>query len=84
MTVTLKLFATLARLLPAQAQKTNCLELSLEPGTTLQALIACHRIPPELCALVLINGVFIPPEERASRILSDGDAVAIWPPVGGG
>jgi thiamine biosynthesis protein ThiS len=84
MKATLKLFATLSKFLPAESRRTSCLELELAPGTTLQELIARYRIPPELCSLLLINGTFIPPGERATRVLTDGDAVAIWPPVGGG
>ena len=84
MKATLKLFATLSKYLPAEAQKTGCVELEPATGTTVQELITHSRIPPELCALVLINGVFIPSLERVTRILSEGDIVAIWPPVGGG
>ena len=84
MKATLKLFATLSKYLPAEARKTSCIDLELATGTTLLELIAQYRIPPELCALMLLNGVFIPPGERVTRILSEGDTVAIWPPVGGG
>jgi sulfur carrier protein ThiS len=34
--------------------------------------------------LVLINGVFVPPPERTSRALKEGDVLAIWPPIAGG
>jgi sulfur carrier protein ThiS len=84
MRATLKLFATLSKYLPAEVRKSSCVELELEPGTTFQEVIARFRIAPEMCSLVLVNGVFIPPAERISRILSEGDIVAIWPPVGGG
>jgi len=84
MQVALKLFATLGKLLPAAAQHPNGLELELAPGTTVQELIAAQRIPPDLCALVLVNGVYIAPSERAAWALAQGDTVAIWPPVGGG
>ena len=84
MKATLKLFATLSKYLPAEAQKSRFVELELESGTTFVEVIARFRIPPELCSLVLINGVFVPPAERTTRILTEGDIVAIWPPVGGG
>jgi sulfur-carrier protein len=80
----LKLFASLSRFLPAEAQRTSCLELDLAPGTSVQELITCHRIPPEQCSLVLLNGVFVRPEDRAARVLAEGDVLAIWPPVAGG
>ena len=41
----------------------------------------------ELCedmAQMLVNGVFIAPEDRASKTLVDGDVLAIWPPIAGG
>lgn len=84
MKVALKLFASLSRYLPAEAQKTSRLDLDLTPGTTVQELIVLHRIPPELCSLVLLNGVFVAPGERAARSLDEGDVLAIWPPVAGG
>jgi len=33
---------------------------------------------------VLINGVFVPPDERATSVLRDGDVLAVWPPIAGG
>ena len=41
-------------------------------------------MPPKLVHLVLVNGVYVPPEERATRTLVEGDVLAIWPPVAGG
>jgi len=84
MKASLKLFASLSKYLPAEAQRTSCLELDLPPGTTVHQVIVGHGIPPELCSLVLLNGLFIPPGERASRHISEGDVLALWPPVAGG
>ncbi|HWQ10160.1 MAG TPA: MoaD/ThiS family protein [Holophaga sp.] len=84
MRVTLKLFASLQARLPAEARRESRVEVDLPPGATVQALIDLYRIPPDLCALVLLDGVFLAPGERASRLLAEGDTVAIWPPVGGG
>jgi sulfur carrier protein ThiS len=41
-------------------------------------------LPPKLTHLVLLNGVFIPAEERAAVVLKEGDTVAVWPPIAGG
>ncbi len=41
-------------------------------------------MPPKLVHLVLVNGVYIPPEERATRTFVEGDVLAIWPPIAGG
>ena len=45
---------------------------------------ADNRLPLELVHLVLVNGVFVPRAERASRVLHEGDVLAIWPPIAGG
>ena len=43
-----------------------------------------YRLPHKLVHLVLFNGLYVPPAERATRALNDGDVLAIWPPVAGG
>jgi sulfur carrier protein ThiS len=82
--ITFKLFATLQDYLPAEVKKTNALSLDLEPGTTVAQLVERFALPLKLVHLVLIEGTFVPPAERASRVLSDGETLAIWPPVAGG
>ena len=79
-----KLFATLQDYLPAEAKKTNALSLDLEPGTTVAQLVERFALPLKLVHLVLIDGTFVPPAERAGRVLKDGETLAIWPPVAGG
>ncbi|WP_043703049.1 sulfur carrier protein ThiS [Tepidimonas taiwanensis] len=83
MQVTLKLFATLGDHLPPGA-RFNQVELDVPDGTTVQALIDRYQLPPKLVHLVLVNGVFVPPAERATRALTPGDVLAIWPPIAGG
>jgi hypothetical protein len=46
--------------------------------------VAPLGMPPALVKLVVLNGVFVPPGERAVRRFADGDVLAIWPPVAGG
>jgi molybdopterin converting factor small subunit len=84
MKITFKLFATLQDYLPAEAKKSNALALDLEDGTTVAQVIERFALPQKLCHLVLIDGHFIPPAERAARNLQEGDTLAIWPPVAGG
>ena len=42
------------------------------------------HLPPHLVHIVLVNGTFIAPEDRATRTLQEGDALAIGPPIAGG
>ncbi len=84
MKVVFKLYASLQDYLPAEAKKTNSVTLALEEGTTIQNIIERFALPQKLCHLVLIDGNFVAPDERALRALKDGDTLAIWPPVAGG
>lgn len=83
MKVTLKLYATLADYLPAGARN-NRVELDVADAATVNAVLAPFSLPPKLTHLVLVNGVFVPPEARASTVLNEGDALAVWPPIAGG
>ena len=81
--ITLKLFASLAPYMPEGSAR-NEIRIAVPEGTTPADLIAALHLPVALCALVLIDGVFIPPEARATRALVAGERFAIWPPVAGG
>lgn len=83
MRITFKLFATLGDYLPPSA-RFNQIDLDLAPGTSVHQVIDAHALPARLVHLVLINGHFVPPEDRADRVLADGDVLAIWPPIAGG
>lgn len=87
--VTFKLFATLTGYLPEEHEGLarigkNELPVDVPEGTTLQALIDRFPMPRALVHLVLVNGEYILPTERAGHVLREGDAVAIWPPIAGG
>ncbi|WP_310452183.1 MoaD/ThiS family protein [Sulfuritalea sp.] len=84
MKITFKLFATLQDYLPPEGKKTNALTLDLAEGTTVEHLVTRFSLPQKLVHLVLIDGNFVPPAERAGRVLRDGETLAIWPPVAGG
>ncbi len=83
MKATLKLYASLSDFLPAVAQD-NRIELDLAEGDSVATVIETFRLPEESCHLVLVDGVFIYPEEREERVLKPGEVLAIWPPVAGG
>ena len=83
MNVTLKLYASLADYLPADA-RLNQVRIELSDDSTIAAVIERYGLPQRLTHLVLVNGVFVPPSERAGARLRDGDHLAIWPPIAGG
>jgi len=80
---TIKLFASLSEFLPAGA-KYNAVEVCLDNGTTIGSALTDMRVPEGLCHLVLLNGIFIPPSQRHSTAIGEGDVVSVWPPVAGG
>ncbi len=83
MNITLKLFATLGDYLPPEA-KFNQLEIGLAEGATVGDVIERYALPPKFVHLVLVNGVYINAEDRSARVLTEGDVLAIWPPIAGG
>ena len=83
MKITFKLFATLADYLPAGTRGNEVL-LEYPQAMTVLQLIEEFHLPSRLVHLVLVNGTFIPPEQRASRVLQAGEQLAIWPPIAGG
>lgn len=84
MTVEVRLFAGLRERLP-EARRGRA-HLDLEEGSSLQGLLDRLEIEPRLAQMVLVNGVQTPRDRsaRAARRLSEGDVVAIFPPVAGG
>ena len=84
MKITLKLFATLGDLLPANAVR-NIANIQIEPDASLNDIIDQYKVPRELAHLVLINGVFVCDTDRDQKgQLKEDDVLAIWPPVAGG
>jgi sulfur carrier protein ThiS len=84
MRITLKLFASLADHLPVGARSSHQLELEVDAATTVQDVTRRQGIPEALCAIVMIDGVWVDRPDRATRALSEGEVLAIWPPVAGG
>ena len=84
MRVVLKLFASLTERLPPGSRPTHQVELDVDPGSTVQDVIRGQGIPEALCAIVLVDGVWVDRQVRPTQVLSEGQALAIWPPVAGG
>ena len=83
MQVTLKLYAQLGQYLPPHAARNEAV-VEVPEGTTIWSLIDQYNVPRESCHLVLVNGHYKAPAARDTVQLQAGDALAVWPPVGGG
>lgn len=83
MKVTLKLYAGLADYLPPGCRD-NRIDLEVADAANVASLIEAHQLPAKQVHLVLVNGVYVAPEERAGKVLQAGDQLAIWPPIAGG
>ena len=81
--ITVQLFASLAEHLPAGA-KENAVQIDLTESATVSSTLAELSVPEELCHLVLLNGIFILPNQRKTATIAEGDVVSVWPPVSGG
>ncbi len=84
MQITFKLYASLGDYLPADKRQGNAMALTVPEGASIAQVVEPFNLPMKLVHLVLVNGVFVPPEERGSRQLVEGDVLAIWPPIAGG
>lgn len=84
MKITFKLFASLTEYLPAAERTSNQVELEVPDGATILQIIAPFSLPEKMVHLVLINGKYIAPEDRATHALQPNDVLAIWPPIAGG
>ena len=74
-TIDLRLFASLARLMPPDATR-----FPISAGITIRQLIEQFQIPLAEAKLVFINGV----RKELDTPLTGGERVGIFPPVGGG
>lgn len=83
MRIRLKLFAHLGRHLPPGAAQ-NSVEVEVPEAATPHQVMDLYRVPRDQAHLVVVNGVFVLPHQRNSLALSDGDTLALWPPVAGG
>ena len=84
MQITLKLYATLSEYLPAGSKK-HRIVLDISDEETAYAILARCHVPKEKTHLVLLNGVYLTPEQREQpTFIKAGDTLAVWPPVAGG
>ena len=85
MKITFKLFASLTDYLPADRERgSNMVDIEVPEGASIVEAVTPFQLPQKMVHLVLVNGVYVPPAERTTRRLSEGDVLAIWPPIAGG
>lgn len=73
--IQIKLYATLKNKTPDTAD-----HYPIEPGITIEALMADLGVPVKDAKLVFIDGV----RKGNESVLNGGERVGIFPPVGGG
>lgn len=83
MQITFKLYASLTEFLPPTRQG-NEVTLDIPEGTSILGVTEPFNLPEKQVHLVLVNGRYVAPADRATHALVEGDVLAIWPPVAGG
>jgi len=73
--ITIKLFASLKRFLPASSEN-----YPIEPGITVKKLLDELSVPRDEVKIIFIDGV----KHDLGSILKGGERVGIFPAVGGG
>jgi len=73
--IQIKLFATLQRFMPASAEN-----YAIKTGTTIGTLLQQLDIPEDKAKLIFIDGL----KAELTTVLTGGERIGIFPPVGGG
>ena len=76
MKITLKLYAGLSQYLPENAVR-NEAEIKIEPELDLQGVLDSYGVPSEQCYLVLVNGVYVSPDDRKGYRFAEADTLAV-------
>lgn len=79
MNIEIRLFATLADLLPP-GSKNKRANIEVTDNITVEELLNNLKIPPNVTNVVMVNGT----HKDRSTILNEGDVVSVIPPVTGG
>ncbi len=81
MKITVKMSGLIAQFVPGSA---DGVEMSLIDGATVNSLMTRLGLPGEDAYLVIVNDSTVPKAKRSNHKLSDGDRIAIVPPLKGG
>lgn len=79
-TVSIKLGSALDQYRP-DGETAQPFNLTIEPDSSINALIGKMGIPEAQMLLVLLNGDIVHKKDRASTTLSDSDALSVMPPL---
>ena len=82
MKITLKFYTKLAKYLPENSSKNQAI-IEIEENCDVEQALDKYGVPSDQRHLVMVNGIHIMPEERATRALSESDSLAVWPPTTG-
>jgi molybdopterin synthase sulfur carrier subunit len=77
--IEVRLFATLRRHAPSGSEA-GVFSVRIPAGSTITDLLKTINVDPAEVHLFMVNGVSV----NRERILSEGDRVGLFPPVGGG
>ena len=81
MRIRFKLYALLSDYLPSGALA-NQLEIEVPEGITPEEVARTYKVPRKLIHTILVNGVYIDPDQHDKYLLTEGDVLAMWPLVG--
>ncbi len=79
MQVRVRLLATYYKYLPPDAEGSS-FPVEVEPGTTVEDLVATLPVPGGDASVVLVNGRGAQPRQ----VLQEGDVVCLFPAIAGG
>ncbi len=77
--VNVRLFATLRRFFPGYNSEKG-MDIKVEEGSTIENLIRSLQLPEKEAKVILINGK----SKKTSDVITDGDQINIFTPIGGG
>jgi sulfur-carrier protein len=78
-TIKLRLYASLAALLPSGSSGHSC-EMEIEEGTSIEQLLDRLNIPASMPKIVFVNGL----HAKDNHMVQTGDEIAVFPPIAGG
>lgn len=79
MKVKLRLFATLRKYLE-NVPIGQSVDVEMPAGSTISDLVESFQIPAEELKICFVNGIIC----EVDQMLSEGDEVGMFPPIGGG